>query len=78
MAEPRRIDLAIEASHKVSHVPLTRFRSWLPWSIDGHLNRPRVGRYLGWRRRHGNGDAEALSYDRERYTNCLYTEGFAL
>jgi len=56
----------IEASRTVSHDPLTRFRSRLPRSVDGHLNRPCVGRHLGWRRRHGNGDAEALACDSKR------------
>jgi len=56
----------IEAPRKVSHDPLTRFRSRLPRSVDGHLNRPCVGRHLGWRRRHGNGDAEALACDSKR------------
>lgn len=40
---------------------LTRFGSWLSRSVHGHLDGSRVRGHLGRRRRHRDGDAEALS-----------------
>lgn len=45
---------------------LTGFGSGLAWSIDGHFYRLAVCGYLGWSCGHGDGQCEALAYNKKR------------